>query len=95
MSVPTTIDPIMAIASGRCSSEPISEVNSIGTIAKIVVSEVMMMGRRRRTPAVWIASKRGIPCLRSSLMASSLRIESLTTMPQVTIMPIALIRLRV
>ena len=56
-SVPTTIDPIMATASGRCSWLPMSSVKSIGTIARIVVSDVMIIGRRRRVPAVWLRAK--------------------------------------
>ena len=39
---------IIAIESGLCSSEPKSFVNSKGTIARMVVSEVMMMERNRR-----------------------------------------------
>ena len=35
-AVPIDIVPIMAIDSGFCSSDPISEENSNGTIAKIV-----------------------------------------------------------
>ena len=50
-AVPIDIVPIMAIDSGFCSSDPISEENSNGTIAKIVVSEVMIIGRRRLRPA--------------------------------------------
>ena len=50
--VPTTIEPIMAMESGCCISEPISEVNNIGTMAKMVVSEVMMIALNLRLPAV-------------------------------------------
>lgn len=50
--VPITIEPIMAMASGRCSSEPMSSVKSSGTMAAMVVSEVMIMGRNLRIPAV-------------------------------------------
>ena len=50
-SVPINIAPIMAMESGFCNSEPISKENSNGTIAKMVVSEVMMMGRSLRLPA--------------------------------------------
>ena len=42
-SVPTNIAPIIAMESGFCSSEPMSNENSSGTIAKMVVSDVMMM----------------------------------------------------
>lgn len=55
-AVPTDIVPIMAIDNGFCNSEPISDENSNGTIAKIVVSEVMIIGRKRLRPASWIAS---------------------------------------
>ena len=41
-SVPTNIAPIIAMESGFCSSEPMSNENSSGTIAKMVVSDVMM-----------------------------------------------------
>lgn len=48
-SVPTNIAPIIAMESGFCSSEPMSNENSSGTIAKMVVSDVMMMGRHSTT----------------------------------------------
>ena len=35
-SVPTNIAPIIAMESGFCSSEPMSNENSSGTIAKMV-----------------------------------------------------------
>ena len=93
--VPTVIEPIMAMASGRWSSDPISDVKRVGTMAKMVVSEVIMIAVRRRWPAVCMASISGIPSFRSSLMASSFRMESLTIMPHVTIIPIADMRLSV
>ena len=37
-NVPTTIEPIMAIDNGFCNSDPISEVNNNGTIAKILLT---------------------------------------------------------
>lgn len=49
-SVPTNIAPIIAMESGFCSSEPMSNENSSGTIAKMVVSDVMMMGRSLLRP---------------------------------------------
>ena len=55
----------------------------------------MMIGRRRRRPASCMASISGTPFLRSSLMASSFRMESLMMIPQVTTMPMALIRFMV
>ena len=55
----------------------------------------MIIGRKRLRPASWIASNNGTPALRSSLIASSFRIESLITIPQVTISPIADIRFSV
>ena len=64
-------------------------------MAETVVSEVMIMGRRRLRPASWMASSKGTPDLRSSLMASSFRMESLMTIPQVTISPMADIRFSV
>lgn len=45
--VPIDIVPIIAIDNGFCNSEPISEEKSSGTIAKMVVSEVMIIGRKR------------------------------------------------
>jgi hypothetical protein len=84
----------MAIANGCCSSDPMSEVNKIGIIANIVVRDVIIIAIRRRLPAVWIASISGRPDFRSVLIVSSFKIESFMTIPQVTIMPIADIRLR-
>ena len=55
----------------------------------------MIMARKRRCPAVWIASNKGVPALRSSLMESSFRMESFTTIPHVTMIPIADIRFSV
>ena len=81
--------------SGFCNSLPISNVNSSGTIPNIVVNEVMIIGRRRRRPASWIASIKGTPSFRSSLIASSFKIESFMMIPQVTTIPIALIRFKV
>lgn len=60
-NVPTTIEPIMAIDNGFCNSDPISEVNNNGTIAKIVVNDVMIIALKRLLPAIWIASTKGIP----------------------------------
>ena len=84
--------PIIATESGRCISEPRSDVKSRGTMANTVVSVVMMMALSLRCPAVWMASSSGMPSLRSSLMESSFRMESFTTIPQETMMPMADIR---
>ena len=89
------MEPIMAMDNGFCNSDPMSEVKSSGTMAKMVVSEVMIIGRKRLRPAVWIASMSGVPALRSSLMESSFRMESFTTIPQVTMIPMADIRFSV
>ena len=94
-SVPTNIAPIIAMESGFCSSEPMSNENSSGTIAKMVVSDVMMMGRSLLRPASWMASSNGIPALRNSLMASSFKMEALMMIPHVTFSPMADIRFRV
>ena len=94
-AVPINIAEIMAIESGFCSSLPISNVKSSGTIPKMVVSDVMMIGRSRRRPASWMASSNGTPALRSSLIASNFRMESLMMIPHVTTMPMALIRFSV
>lgn len=51
-SVPNNIEPIIAIANGFYNSEPISEEKSNGTMAIMVVNEVMIIGRKRRIPAV-------------------------------------------
>ena len=59
--VPTTMVEIMAMASGLCSSEPMSWVNNSGIMAKMVVKEVMTMERKRRDPAAWMASSRATP----------------------------------
>ena len=61
----------------------------------MVVSEVMMMGRSLLRPASWIASSNGIPVFLNSLIASSFKMESLIMIPQVTINPMADIRLSV
>ena len=42
-AVPTDIVPIMAIDNGFCNSEPISDENSNGTIAKIVVNACVLL----------------------------------------------------
>ena len=54
---------------------------------KMVVNEVMIIGRKRRRPASWIASIKGMPAFRYSFIASSFRIESLIIIPQVTTDP--------
>ena len=51
-NVPNSMEPIMAIANGFWSSEPMSDANNSGTIAMMVVSEVMTIARKRRVPAV-------------------------------------------
>ena len=51
-SVPNNMEPIIAMANGFCNAEPISEEKSNGTIAMMVVNEVMIIGRKRRIPAV-------------------------------------------
>lgn len=93
--VPMLMEPIMAIDNGLCISEPMSDVNSSGTIAKMVVSDVIIIALSLRLPAVCIASSSGMPPFRSSFIVSSFKIESLTTIPHVTIIPIADIRFRV
>ena len=85
----------MAIDRGFCNSLPMSNENKRGTMPKIVVRDVMMIGRRRRRPASCIASSRGVPSRRSSFIASSFKIESLMMIPHVTTIPIALIRFNV
>lgn len=50
-TVPTAIVPIIAMESGFCNSDPKSEENSNGTIAKMVVSDVIIIGRNLRRPA--------------------------------------------
>ena len=94
-NVPNNMEPIIAMASGFCSSDPISWEKSNGTIAIMVVNEVMIIGRRRRTPAVWMASSNGVPVFRNSLMESIFKMESFTTIPQVTMIPMADIRFSV
>ena len=66
-NVPTTIEPIMAIDNGFCNSDPISEVNNNGTIAKIVVNDVMIIALKRLLPAIWIASNNGFTQLVNSI----------------------------
>ena len=43
---------IMAMASGFCNSDPMSNVNRIGIIEKRDVSAVMMIALNRLTPPV-------------------------------------------
>ena len=43
-AVPISMAEIMAMESGFCSSLPISNVKSSGTIPNIVVNDVMMIG---------------------------------------------------
>ena len=50
-AVPINIAAIIAMERGFWSSLPKSKVNNRGTIPKMVVSDVMMMGRKRRRPA--------------------------------------------
>lgn len=75
-AVPIDIVPIMAMDNGFCSSEPISEENKSGTMAKIVVSEVMIMGRRRLRPIIMTSLTTifaMVPLLFSSDMGSELQ----------------------
>ena len=51
--VPMLMPPMTAHANGRCSSAPMSWVNSRGTTANMVVRLVSTMAFRRRRPAVW------------------------------------------
>ena len=46
-AVPISMAEIMAMESGFCSSLPISNVKSSGTIPNIVVNDVMMIGDRK------------------------------------------------
>ena len=50
-NVPTNIAPIIAMESGFCNSDPMSNENSNGTMANMVVSDVMMIGRSLLRPA--------------------------------------------
>ncbi len=50
-SVPHAIPTISVTDSGRCNADPMSFWNSNGTTASIVVSDVIMMGRKRQRPA--------------------------------------------
>ena len=50
-NVPIIMAPIIAMANGFCSSDPMSELNNIGMRAKMDVSEVITMDRRRFSPA--------------------------------------------
>ena len=68
-----------------------------GNMANMVVSEVIMMGRRRRWPASMMARRspplEGTFMCRLWLMVSIFRIESLMTIPLMTTMPVIDIRL--
>ena len=75
---------IRAMTRGFCNEEPKSEAKSVGTKAMIVVKLVMTMERSRLTPAVWMASWRGIPCRLRLLIMSSFKTESLTMIPHAT-----------
>ena len=50
-NVPTNIAPIIAMESGFCNSDPMSNENNNGTMANMVVSDVMMIGRNLLRPA--------------------------------------------
>lgn len=85
---------IIATAIGRWSCDPTSDVNSTGSMATTVVSDVIIIARRRLWPLSCIAVSNGIPCRRKVLMVSILSIESFTIMPHDTTMPIADIKFR-
>ena len=88
-NVPKKMADVMATASERCSSDPKSDDRKKGIIPVMVVSEVIMMARRRRCPASCTATVRFIPSARNVFMASIFSIESFTTMPQEAMMPMA------
>ena len=90
-NVPNNIEPIIAMASGFCNSEPMSCEKSNGTIAIMVVNEVMIIGRKRRIPAVWIASinelrKAGTPLLEAIHTAGVRRLRPIIMTSLTTIM---------
>ena len=89
------MDETIAMANGFCNSEPISLKKNVGIKANIVVREVMIIALNLLCPAVCIASIRGSPFFLSSLIISIFKIESLMITPQVTMIPIALIKFSV
>ena len=87
-NVPTNIAPIIAMESGFCNSDPMSNENSNGTMANMVVSDVMIIGNKRSRPASAIASINFMPSFRCRLMVSTFRMESLMTIPAITMIPV-------
>ena len=90
--VPTTMPTKMVSERGNCKSAPIEPPERNGTKEKMVVSEVINIGNNRSLPALTIDSNKGIPLLRCRLMVSTFRIESLITIPAITISPVIDIR---
>ena len=60
-NVPATIPTIRVNDNGYCKADPISPRLRKGRMARIVVSEVMTMGRKRLCPPRQMAVTRGIP----------------------------------
>ena len=87
-NVPATMPTIRVNDNGYCKAEPISPRLRKGRMAKMVVSEVMTMGRKRLCPPRQIAVTRGIPSRLNRFIVSTFRIESLIMIPLITTMPI-------
>ncbi len=81
MIVEKIIPPITATPIGRQVSEPSPVLTAIGTIPRMVVSEVINTGRRRERQAWATASYRRMPRSRMRLMKSMSTIPFLVTIP--------------
>ena len=86
--VPTIIPTRMANDSGNCMSAPMEPLDMKGNKEKMVVSEVIMIGISRSCPARDIATIKAIPPRRCTLMVSIFKMESLITIPVITMTPV-------
>lgn len=86
--VPTTIPIKMVNDKGNCKSAPIEPRERKGNREKMVVSDVMIIGNKRSRPASAIASINSMPSFRCRLMVSTFRMESLMTIPAITMIPV-------
>ena len=87
--------PITAMAKGCSICEPAPKASASGIMPATVASAVIMMGRRRRSPARIMLSSAGMPSARNFWSASSSRMPFLATMPITMISPMNDERLKV
>ena len=78
----------MANDNGNCISAPIEPLDMNGKRENMVVREVIMIGIKRSCPAMEIAGISDIPWRRCTVMGSIFKIESLITIPAITIIPV-------